>query len=99
MRQLIWTCVVVWLGACAIPPDVKAQIACTTICTCFVGQLDVEECTNECVEEGDFQQLPEDCFECIQTHANQCSMLEDECEALCARPEPPVEDLPDGGMQ
>ncbi|MBA3503295.1 MAG: hypothetical protein M4D80_10260 [Myxococcota bacterium] len=92
MRQIIWTCVVVWLGACEIPPDVKSQIACTTICTCF-GQPDVEDCTNECIEEGDLGQLPEDCFECIQTHANQCSTLEEDCEAICARPEPPVEDL------
>jgi hypothetical protein len=98
MRQIIWTCVVVWLGACDIPPDVKSQIACTTVCTCFANPNNVDECTDDCIEEGDLGQVSEDCFECIQTHANQCSTLEDECEALCSSPEPP-DDLPDGGMQ
>lgn len=99
MRQILWTCVAVWLTGCEIPPDVRAQIACTTICTCFAGASAVEECTSDCVEDGDFQTVPDECFECIQSHANQCSRLENDCEALCARPEPPQEDLPDGGMR
>jgi hypothetical protein len=99
MRQLLWMCVAMVLGACDIPPDVKAQIACTTICTCFAGPSGVDECVDECVEEGDLGQVPDDCFECIQSHANQCSSLEDDCEALCVMPDPPQEDLPDGGMR
>ncbi len=99
MRQILWTCVVVWLAACEIPPDVKAQIACTTVCTCFAGPTDADSCTDACIEDGELAQISEDCFECIQTHANQCSMLETACDALCSRDEPPMPDLPDGGMQ
>ena len=99
MRPLIWTCVAVWLGGCEIPPEVKSQIACTTICTCFAGAAGVNECVDDCVEDGDFGQVPEDCFECIQSHANQCMTLEDDCESLCEPPPPPPEDLPDGGIR
>ena len=98
MRPIISTCVALWLGACDIPADVKSQIACTTVCTCFVGPVGVDECIEECIEDGDLGQVPEDCFECIQIHANQCSTLEDDCEPLCERSQPP-EDRPDGGMQ
>lgn len=80
-------------GACDIPAEVKSQIACTTVCTCFEGPIGVDECIDECIEDGDLGQVPEDCFECIQTHANQCSTLEADCEPLCERSEPP-EDLP-----
>jgi hypothetical protein len=96
----IWIGVALWLGGCEIPPDVKSQMACTTICTCFLGgAASVEACTNDCVADGDFAVVPEDCFECIQSHANQCPTLEDDCEPLCDTPEPPQEDLPDGGMR
>ena len=99
MRQLIWSCVVVWFGACAIPPEVKSQIACTTICTCFAVPPGVEQCVEQCIDDGDLGEVPDDCFECIQTHANQCSTLEDDCEAVCRTTPPPMEDTPDGGMR
>jgi hypothetical protein len=100
MRQIIWTCVVALLGACDIPADVKSQIACTTLCTCFVGPIGSNDCVDECIADGEFAQIPDDCFECIQTHANQCSTLESDCEPLCEqRPPPPDDDFPDGGMQ
>jgi hypothetical protein len=96
----IWIGVALWLGGCDIPPDVKSQMACTTLCTCDLGSAaSVEACTNECVEDGDFAVVPEDCFECIQAHANQCTTLEDDCEPLCNTAEPPQEDLPDGGIR
>lgn len=98
----IWIGVALWLGGCEIPPDVKSQIACTTLCTCFFGNdltTSIEACTSECVEEGDLEVVPEDCFECIQSHANQCTTLERDCEPLCETPEPPQEDLPDGGTR
>lgn len=98
MHQLIWTCMALWLGACDVPPDVKSQIACTTICTCFFGPVGVDRCVEECIDEGDLATVPEDCFECIQSHANQCATLERDCESLCEAPQPP-NDLPDGGMQ
>ena len=77
----------------------KSQIACTTFCTCFPGATSIDTCAEQCVAKGDFAVVPEDCFECIQSHANQCSTLEDDCEALCVGPRPPHEDLPDGGMR
>ena len=96
MRQ-IWAVAALWLAACDIPPEVKSQIACTTICTCVIGAGNVDGCIDECIEEGDFRTLPEDCFECIQSHANQCSTLEEDCEPICDTPEPP-NDFPDGGL-
>ena len=98
MRQL-WVSVVLLVGGCEIPDDVKVQMACTTVCTCFGGGLSVETCTDACVDDGEFRALPEDCFECIQAHANQCKSLESDCEPVCARSEPPNEDLPDGGIR
>lgn len=99
MRQIVWALAALWVGACDIPPEVRSQIACTTICTCISGALDPDSCIAECIEEADFTQIPDDCFECIQTHANQCSTLEQDCEPLCDRPMPdPPNGFPDAGM-
>jgi hypothetical protein len=104
--RVLWVCVATWLAGCEIPPEVKAQIACETVCTCLAPGGLVEECIQECVEDGDLGQVPDDCFECIQTHANQCSTLEADCEPICEmEPPPPGPDAggvpplgPDGGM-
>jgi len=90
------------LAACDIPPEVQAELACTTLCTCFGGTLpgpQREACVQECVADSNLGSVPQDCFECIQAHANACSTLEEDCEPLCATPQPvPDPVLPDGGM-
>ena len=98
MRQLIWTCVVVWLAGCDTPADVKAQIACTTLCNCFGGPIGKDACVSDCVEDSGIGQAPDDCFECIQAHASECSTLQRDCNRLCLRPPAPG-DLPDGGSR
>lgn len=98
MRRIAWACVLVWLCGCEIPSEVQAEMACTTICNCIASPVQVDECIAECIDEGDLGSVPEDCFECIQSHANQCSTLERDCEPLCEMPQPLPEDLPDGGM-
>lgn len=96
MRQWIWTCVVVLVVAgCNTPPEVKLEIACTTICQCVSPFVDT--CVDSCVDDNNPQLIADDCFECIQLHAMQCSTLEDDCEPLCEMPKPPPEG-PDGGM-
>ena len=97
MRQMIWTCVAVWIAGCDIPPEVKSEIACTTVCTCFAPG-DVEGCVTDCVDDGDLGLVPDDCFECIQLHANQCSTLLADCEPLCEMPQPDPPQGPDGGL-
>ena len=97
MRQVLWTCVAVWIEGCEIPASVKSEIACTTVCTCFVPGTQVKECIDECIQDGDLGNVPDDCFECIQSHANQCSMLETDCEPLCEMEEPP-QGFPDAGL-
>ena len=97
MRQMLWTCIAVFVAACDIPPDVKSQMSCSTICTCLTPPTQRDECITECVSEGDFATITEDCFECIQQHSTMCSTLENDCEPLCERPQPPPG--PDGGSQ
>ena len=98
MRQLIWTCVVVWLTGCDIPPEVKLEMACTSVCTCFTtGDIAIQKCVQDCVQDGDLGLVTDDCFECIQAHSMMCTTLEDDCEPLCDMPNPPP-DTPDGGM-
>ena len=96
MRQVIW--LVVWLG-CDIPPEVKAEMTCTTVCACFARPIDQQSCVDECIAQGNFAVIPEDCFECIQAHSNTCSTLEADCEPLCEATPPPDDMFPDGGMQ
>ncbi|MDQ3365980.1 MAG: hypothetical protein M3680_11185 [Myxococcota bacterium] len=90
----------VGFAACSIPPEVQAQLTCDVICGCLAGPADLDACTTGCIDEAQFRNLPEDCFECIQAHANACSTLEQDCEDLCDVPRPePDDDAPpmDGG--
>jgi hypothetical protein len=97
MRQVLWA--VVFLACCFdTPPQVRAQIACTTVCTCFANAGQIDACVDDCVSDGELGTVPDDCFECIQLHANQCTTLEDDCEQFCVQA-PPPEDFPDGGMR
>ena len=100
MRRVVWSCIVAWLAGCEIPAEVKAEMACTTVCTCFAMPFDRDDCITECVADSDFGELPDDCFECVQAHANSCSTLASECEPICeqARPPDPPTDVPDGGL-
>ncbi|HET9483867.1 MAG TPA: hypothetical protein VFO79_07910 [Xanthomonadales bacterium] len=93
---MIW--LVAWLVGCDIPPEVKAEMTCTTVCACFGRPIDQQECVDDCIAQGNFRVIPEDCFECIQAHANSCSTLEADCEPLCERTPPPDDTFPDGGM-
>jgi hypothetical protein len=95
MRRVLWAMVLA--GCFHTPPEVRTQIACTTICTCFAPQ-EGQRCVDACIADGDLGLVSDECFECIQTHANQCSKLEDDCDPLCAQAMPPTEDFPDGGL-
>ncbi len=97
MRQWIWTCVVVvWAGGCHIPPEEKAQMACTTVCTCTVNKLQVDECVAECVQDPDVQMITDECFDCVMGHSQDCTNFERDCEPICEPPRPQP-DGPDGG--
>ena len=91
-----WVLVVLLAGCFNTPPEVRTQIACTTVCTCLLPQQG-QRCVDDCIAGGELALLSDECFECIQTHANQCSKLEDDCQPLCEQAMP-TEDFPDGGM-
>jgi hypothetical protein len=88
------------LAACEIPPEVKLEMSCSTICNCLADTLEVDECITECIDEGDLALIPEDCFECIQQHSTMCGTLESDCEPICElEDDPPPPPVPvDGGM-
>ena len=88
------------VAGCQIPEEVQSEIACTTVCTCLGGGVGLQRCIDGCIADGSLGRAPEDCFECIQAHAKTCSTLENDCEPLCATPQPVPEDdgTPDGGL-
>ncbi|MBA3398297.1 MAG: hypothetical protein H0T89_37065 [Deltaproteobacteria bacterium] len=102
MRRGMWhgIWISIALGACDIPPQVQAEMACTTICNCFDGDgvpSETEQCIARCIDESGLGSVPQDCFECIQAHANACSTLVEDCDPLCRSPEPDPGPIMDAG--
>ena len=95
-------CLALPFAACDLPPEQQAEMACTTVCSCVGGLLpdspQLDACVQECVTELNFDQVSEDCFECVTAHANACSTLEADCEPICDGPEPQPDVPTDGGM-
>lgn len=87
------------LAACEISPQEQEKLVCTTFCKCVAASpfpAAQEECVTECVADTEFEGLPQDCAECIYSHVEACSTLEQDCEPICDRPQPPPG--PDGGI-
>lgn len=82
---------------CETPQSVQDEIACTTVCRCFStgGPLDEDACITECV--GDLGPVSDECFTCINTFANECTALAEECSGACGPSQ--ARELEEGGSR
>ena len=97
MRRVLVGCVVLLAGCFNTPAEVRLQIACTTVCTC-VDPNDTK-CVEQCIENAAPTLVQDECFECIQLHANACATLISDCDNVCSMPEDDPPPPPaDGGM-
>ena len=81
-----WTCVV--LAGCDLPPQIRIQQACDAICKCDASPAQFQTCTTQCQQDPDVQNLTDECFDCIASNANTCSVLDQTCEPICQPPRP-----------
>jgi len=63
---------------------------CDAICDCFGAQIG-PDCPAECA--ADFPMPSAECVSCATRNANNCQLLEDECEAPCTGGPPPMTTL------
>jgi hypothetical protein len=69
-------------GCFAIPPEQKARDVCTAYCDCLVAPTRVEACVVEdCLPA--IQPVSDPCLDCVYASSQTCSMLFDDCTALC----------------
>lgn len=81
------------VAGCESDPQERATAFCTTFCKCQAPPAPDQRaaCIDQCVP--DFlqvvDQLPAECITCIEGHANQCALVETECDVVCNVDEPP----------
>jgi hypothetical protein len=82
------------MGACTVPPEQRSRDVCTAFCNCFtVGTSAVANCIEQCIP--DIPNVADDCLTCVYENSQQCSVLERDCNDLCAPQQTPRL----GGMQ
>jgi hypothetical protein len=89
-RRLLFSVVVVTLGACAPTEQERAEQTCSAICGCMAPPLPAlqDQCMAECRMDFDSSRLSDQCIDCISANSDRCATLVQTCEPICDPSEP-----------